>query len=158
MTVTDVKSRIAAICRTIEGVAGADRSPRSLANAQLPFVVVLTGESTRQSGRDGEPGASDMLIVRRLYRLALIVKSWGRGVEGEAEELCEPFFERFEETFVRRPSLQLTDNSTPLPGVLDAWLSGDTGVINIELGGVGYAGVMFDLWVETARVISARGV
>jgi len=153
MTVTNVKERLAAICAGIEGIAGADRSPRSLARANLPYVVVLTGEGQRFTGRDGLGGAPDMPIVRRVYRLALIVKAWATGVETEAEEACEPFFERFEDAFVLRHGLYLNDTTTSLPEVLDAWLGNDTGVINIDLAEKAYAGVMFDLWVETVRVV-----
>lgn len=154
MTVASVKNRLAAICASIEGIAGADRSPRSLARADLPYVVVLTGEAQRLTGRDGQRGAADHVVVRRVYRLALIVKAWATGVEAEAEEACEPFFERFEDAFANRPSLHLGDDtSSSLAGVLDAWLGNDTGVINIELAEKAYAGVMFDLWVDTLRVV-----
>ncbi|GIV82068.1 MAG: hypothetical protein KatS3mg051_1422 [Anaerolineae bacterium] len=151
MTVSDIKGRIAEICAGIEGITGADRSPRSLARAALPFVVVLTGEAQRFTGRDGQPGTPELTIVRRVYRLALIVKAWATGVETEAEEACEPFFERFEDAFGNRPGLYLDDTTTSLADVLDVWLGNDTGVINIELAEKSYAGVIFDLWVETLR-------
>lgn len=147
MGVPEEKARIAAICDTITGVKGAGAMPRSLADASLPYVVILTGEATRQ--RD-----DNVISIERVYRLALLVKSWAQGVETEAEELTEPYYERFEDAFHSRPSLQLSDNTTRLAGVQNADLGNDTGVTNIDLAGVGYAGVMFDLHVLSMRVIT----
>lgn len=147
MGVPEHKTRIAAICNTMTGINGAGAMPRDLPDADLPYVVILTGEATRQ--RD-----DNLITVERIYRLALLVKSWAEGVETEAETLTEPFYDRFEDAFNSRPSLQLADNTTRLTGVQNADLGNDTGVTNIELGGVGYAGVMFDLHVLSTRVIT----
>jgi len=149
MSVATEKARIATICETLitgvnEGIAG---MPRHIAGASLPAVVVLTGEATRERH-------DDILTITRVYRLALLVKSWAEGIELEAEELCEPFFPRFESIFHARPSLQLANNTTTLEGVLDAWLGDDTGVTNIELAGAGYAGVIFNLHVMSLREVA----
>jgi hypothetical protein len=149
MSVATEKARIALICETLitgvnEGYAG---MPRDIAGANLPAVVVLTGEAARDR-------KDDMLQTARVYRLALLVKSWAEGIELEAEALCEPFFDRFETVFHARPSLQTTDNTTTLAGVLDAYLGADTGVTNIELAGVGFSGVIFDLTVISLREIA----
>jgi hypothetical protein len=148
MTVITEKQRLADICagyitdiRT--AYAGA---PRNIAAASLPAVVVLTGEVERR--RDGP-----LLIMARTYRLALIVKAWALGIELEAEALCEPFFDRFESIFDARPQLQLANATTPLEGVLDAWLGNDSGVIEIELASISYAGVMFEQHVTSLREI-----
>lgn len=141
------KARIAAICNLITGVNGAGSMPRNLPDAELPFVVILTGEATRQ--RD-----DNLISKERIYRLALLVKSWAEGIDVEAEELTEPFYARFEDAFMSRPSLQLADNTTPLEGVQNSDLGNDTGVININMAGVDYAGVMFDLHVLSQRVIT----
>jgi len=148
MSVATQKERIAAICELITGVTTAFASaPRGITNADLVAVVVLTGEAQREQ-------EDNMLNVYRLYRLALLVKPWVQGIELEAEEACEPFFERFEDAFFTRPSLQLADNTTPLAGVQNSLFEGDTGVTNIELGGKGYAGVIFNLNVHSIRVIT----
>ena len=145
MSVATEKARLAAICATITGVLDTYAGmPRNIAGANLPAVVVLTGEAERTR-------QDNMLTITRVYRLALLVKPWAEGIELEAEALCEPFFARFEDTLHARPSLQLTDNTTMLAGVQDAWLGNDTGVTNIELAGVGFAGVLFDEWVVSLR-------
>lgn len=149
MSVSTIKSRIVEICLTIPGIEGADRSPRSLVRASLPFVVVLTGEGQRLSGRGDERGGRGYLLTRRLFRLMLLVKPLVAGIEFEAEEACEPFFDAFEDAFGNRPGLYLDDLSSSLADVSDAWLGNDTGVINIELGEKSYAGIVFDLWVDT---------
>jgi hypothetical protein len=149
MTVATEKQRLADICEGyITGIkvayAGA---PRNIVSANLPAaVVVLTGEVERR--RDGP-----LLVMARTYRLALIVKEWALGIELEAEALCEPFFDRFESILDARPQLQLANATTPLAGVLDAWLGNDSGVIEIELAGVSYAGVMFEQHVTSLREI-----
>jgi hypothetical protein len=129
LSVATEKARIADICETIAGIGGAGAMPRNLADANLPYVVVLTGEATRQ--RD-----DNLISIERIYRLALLVKSWAEGVETEAEGLCEPFFPLFEDAFLSRPSLQLADNTTPLAGVQNADLGNDTASSN-TLAGVG---------------------
>jgi len=147
MSVVTEKARIAEICLTITGMNGAGSMPRSLPDADLPYTVLLTGECTRRR-------EDNLISIERIYRLAFLVKSWAEGVETEAEELAEPFFARFEDAFMTRPSLQLTGNTTRLEGVQNADLGNDTGITNIELGGVGYAGVIFDLHVLSMRVMT----
>lgn len=145
MSVAAQRERIAAIAALIDGVATTSAAlPRNLTGADLPAVIVLAGEGVRT--RDG-----GLMLVTRTYRLALLVKPWTQGIELEAEQACEPFYERFEDAFGRRPGLQLTDNTTPLPGVQHAELGNDGGTTMIELAGVGYAGIMFDLIVQSIR-------
>jgi hypothetical protein len=151
MSVATERARIAAIAATITGIATTSAAlPRNLTSADLPALVVLAGEGTRT--RDG-----GLMFVQRTYRLALLVKPWAQGIELEAEQACEPFFPRFEDAYGQRPALQLTDNLTPLEGVQHSDLGNDTGTTMIELAGVGYAGVMFDLNVLSARDVP-RGV
>lgn len=150
MSVSTEKARIAAICELMTGiVSGHAQIPRGLTSSELPAVVVLTGEAERQR-------EDNVIYVNRRYRLALLVKAWAAGIEGEAEELCEPFFARFEEMFHARPSLQLSNNTTLLAGVQNSDLGNDTGVTNIEIAGGAYAGVIFDLNVQSVRVITRK--
>lgn len=149
MSVSAQRTRIAAIAQSyvtgiVTAVAGA---PRRLTAADLPAVVVTTGEAQRQ--RD-----DNVIMISRQYNLVLLALPWQQGIELEAEQTCEPFFEAFEEAFLSRPSLQLADNTTPLEGVMNADLLGDTGVTNVELAGVGYAGIVFTLQVDSIRVLT----
>lgn len=145
MSVATEKARLAALCELITGVnEGYAGVPRGIAAANLPAVVVLTGEAERQQ-------EGSLTYIRRVYRLALLVMSWQEGIELEAEERCEPFFARFEDLFEVRSSLQLTDNTSTLAGVLESHLGADTGVTNIELAGVGFAGVIFNVHVTSLR-------
>lgn len=147
MSVATERARIAAIAATIDGVVSTSAAvPKSLASVQVPAVIVMTGEATRR--RDG-----GIMIIERVYTLALLVKAAVAGVELEAEQACEPFFPRFETAFGQRPGLQLADNTTPLDGVQHSELGNDSGVIGIELGGVAYLGVRFDLHVLSYRDI-----
>lgn len=43
------------------------------------------------------------MLVTRTYRLALLVKPWTQGIELEAEQACEPFYERFEDALAGGP-------------------------------------------------------
>jgi hypothetical protein len=149
VNVDTIRERISAICQddivgiteTVEG------APRNLATADLPAAVVLTGQAERNA-RGADTTTTDMVYVTRVFRVALIVKPWIQGVVLEAEELCMPFFERFEQAFGFTYGLTSDTHTTPLDSVQDSWLGNDTGVADVDLGGVRYAGVVFDVWVE----------
>lgn len=148
MSVATEKDRIAAICRTITGVTTAHAAgPRKANTSDLPAVIVLTGNAEKLHD-------ADLIVVNRTYQLALLALPWSMGIELEAEETCEPFFERFETAFFERPSLQLSDNTTRLQSVQMVTVGPDTGVINISLAGSEYAGVMFDITVQSIRQIT----
>lgn len=146
MSVTTVKDRLVTLLSTPAIVPGITLAlagaARSLTAADLPACLVLTDRATRQEL------AADMLLVSRRYRLALLVKPWVQGVDLEAEDLCEPFFERFYAAFAERPGLHTLTNLDPLENVQNAILLEDSGVIGIELAGVGYAGIEFILQVD----------
>lgn len=97
MSVAAQRERIAAIAALIDGVATTSAAlPRNLTGADLPAVIVLAGEGVRT--RDG-----GLMLVTRTYRLALLVKPWTQGIELEAEQACEPFYERFEDALAGGP-------------------------------------------------------
>ncbi|MCC6361862.1 MAG: hypothetical protein IT450_24265 [Phycisphaerales bacterium] len=145
MGVSAERARIASIAALITGVTSTSAAvPRDVTTADLPALIVMTGEGVRT--RDG-----GLLLVQRTYKLALLVLPAAMGAELEAEQACEPFFERFEDAYGQRPALQLANNLTPLAGVQHSDLGNDTGVTAIELAGVGYMGVIFDLNVLTVR-------
>jgi hypothetical protein len=139
MTVATVKARLITICEAIEGVNGASRTPRNVAGAEYPWVVVMAGPAAYRDG-------SSLGNEAREYRLILIVQSWSQGPEYEAEELAEPFFERFRDEFMQNTGLD-TGNDDPLVGVQNSELARDTGVTDVQLAGVLYSGVEFTLQV-----------
>lgn len=139
MTVATVKDRLVIICGAITGVNGASRDPRNITGGEMPWVVVLAGPAQYSNG-------SSLGQELREYRLILIVQSWAQGPEYEAEKLCEPFFTRFRDEFMQNTGLD-TGNNDPLTGVQNSILIRDSGVSNIELAGVVYAGVEFVIQV-----------
>ncbi|MHC4301325.1 MAG: hypothetical protein ACYS7Y_28995 [Planctomycetota bacterium] len=139
MTVETVKTRLITICESITGVKGASRTPRNVVGAEMPWCVVLAGPA---EFRDGSTLGNEL----REYRLILLVQSWAQGPEYEAEELAEPFFERFRDEFMQNTALD-TGSNDPLAGVQNAQLIRDTGVTDIELAGVTYSGVEFTIQV-----------
>ncbi|MHC4617389.1 MAG: hypothetical protein ACYTEQ_06505 [Planctomycetota bacterium] len=139
MTVETVKARLVTICGAIEGVNGASREPRNITGGEMPWCVVLAGPADY---RDGSTLGNEV----REYRLILIVQAFAQGPEYEAEELAEPFFERFRDEFMQNTGLD-TGNNDPLAGVQNAQLVRDTGVSGIELAGVEYSGVEFAVQV-----------
>jgi hypothetical protein len=139
VSVETVKTRLITICESIEGINGASRVPRNVAGAEFPWCVVLAGPAEY---RDGSTLGNEM----REYRLILLVQSWGQGPEYEAEELVEPFYQRFRNEFMQNTGLD-TGLNDPLTGVQNAQIIRDTGLIDIELAGVKYSGVEFTVQV-----------
>jgi hypothetical protein len=140
MTVATVKTRLITICEAIPGIQGASREPRNLTGAEMPWVIVLAGPAEYQT--DGEALGREL----RTYRLLVIVQAWAQGPEYEAETLVEPFYERFREEFSNNASLD-TGNHDPLPGVQWSQIVRDTGLTEIILAGVSYAGVEVNIQV-----------
>lgn len=139
MTVATVKARLITICEAIEGVNGASRTPRNIAGAEYPWVVVLAGPAAYEDG-------STLGKEAREYRLLLIVQAWAQGPEYEAEELTEPFYQRFRDEFMQNTGLD-TGNNDPLAGVQNSELARDTGTTDIQLAGALYAGAEFTIQV-----------
>lgn len=143
MTVQTQRERIAAISATITGVdTGFARKPRAINTADMPACVVFVGPDvkTRQ--------AIEILHHRREYLLILFVGALAQGNEGEIEERCDPFFERFEQAFQTRPGLWLADNTDALAGVQDAYLTTDAGITELNFNDASYLGINFTLVVE----------
>lgn len=139
MTVETVKTRLVTICDGIDGVNGASRDPRNVVGAEFPWCVVLAGPAGYRNG-------SSLGNEEREYRLILIVQAWAQGPEYEAEELAEPFFERFRDEFMENTGLD-TGNNDPLVGVQNSQIIRDTGVSDVILAGVTYSGIEFVIQV-----------
>jgi len=139
-----VKPRLASIAEDyITGVVtGHSRIPRDLSTADMPALVVMTGAAQQVQLGGG------VIQELRTYSLALLALPWVMGVETEAEEILEPFFRRVALCFWGRPGLHLEDNTDALAGVQDVQVLGDSGVIEIALAAVSYAGTMIELQVE----------
>ena len=138
MSISQVKAAIADVLETVSGIKRIyQTAPNSLPPADLPAAVIYTGAAQYvERGYDvnGEV---------RTYALRLYVLPAQNGIPGEAEALCEPFFAAVGAAFA--PGARLGR----LAGILEARLTGDQGVSVLDLGGVPYVGIAFQLEVTT---------
>lgn len=148
MSVVTVKTRLATIQAAITGVKRAyAQAPLSLPDSDLPCFVNFTGAATHES----RVGGADVDAETRQYLMRLFIKKSGQGIDGEAERLCEPFFDLVRDTFMARPGLEQL-NSVQL-----ARLLGDSGVNALVYAGEQYIGIEFRLQVmELLRVTYAE--
>lgn len=148
MSVVTVKTRLAEIQAKIAGVKRAyAQAPLSLPDSDLPAFVNFTGEATHES----RIGGADVDAETRQYRMRLYIERSGQGIDGEAERLCEPFFDLVRDAFMARPGLEQLDN------VQVARLLGDSGVSALTYAGEPYIGIEFRLYVmELVRVTYAE--
>jgi hypothetical protein len=138
VTVTAVKAAIVAVLDTIEGLARNEyRVPRSIARADLPLGLVMTGPATYDAvGTD-----TDVDLPTRIYRIRIYVAPISAGADGEIEALVEPFFGSVPAAFAADPRLGRT--------VLRAKITRDQGVKTLPFAQQDYIGTEFDLEVRT---------
>jgi hypothetical protein len=158
MSVKTIKERLELVqegrvaTEELEAIAGIEgvnrayaRGPISLPPSDLPIFVNFTGPASEDWRILGETLDQES----RAYIMRLYVRPWLQGIDGEAEELCEPFFERVRDRFASRPGLGLGAIDTQLPGI-DAVLLGDSGVVGLRYpvgGGDMFIGIEFRLQV-----------
>lgn len=123
---------------------------QTLPTAALPACIVIWGPSSLVS----ELSTEDVKVRTREFSLLLAAKPWVLGTELEAGEVARPFVARFAAAFDANPSLHTFDadgnpNNDPLDYVDGVTLTGDTGVTNIVVGNVSFAGTRFFLEVTT---------
>lgn len=135
----DIKT---ALANTMAGVAGIKRSyayaPASLPPGDLPATVVFTGKAVyKRQGYQTNPTPD------RTFMVMLYVKPLGQGIDGEAERLCDPFFERIAAAIAANPRLGLDS-------VLLATLKIDSGAARLSYNGQNdaYLGASFEIFVE----------
>lgn len=146
MSVPDTLDRIATILEGISGIQSVYAGrPNDVAPAMLPAFIVFTDAATIDEEAD------DKLMITRVYRPVLVVSAWTMNIELESEALCRPFFNLFEQAIVERPMLELTPGVSPLAPVVRCRYLGDSGVINIHLGGKDYAGVEFRVEITEVK-------
>lgn len=142
-TVAQVRARLAELCLEIEGIVTAyAEAPQSLNATDMPTVVILPGPTT-----DGENHGAEYEDMLREYRILIYVTPRGAGLPGEGERLLSPFFDRFEEFFLARPSLG------GLPGVQMAKWGGDGGSAILTYNDTPYLGIDAKISVETITPI-----
>jgi hypothetical protein len=147
--VEEIRERLAAIQRTIEGVRRAyEYAPKSLPSSDLPAFVNFVGPAMANWQALG----SDYDQEGRTFVMRLFVKGAQQGVDGEAERACEPFLESVRDGFSGRPGLGLGHSSgsagRPLDGVMGAYLAGDSGISTLLFAGEEYLGIEFRLMVQ----------
>ncbi|MCL4863861.1 MAG: hypothetical protein KJZ93_30925 [Caldilineaceae bacterium] len=150
MSVATVKARLALIQKN--RITGVKRSfaqgPNIINTGDMPLFINLT----KPAQHNWEILGDDLDQETRLYLMRLYVLPAGNGIPGEAERLCEPFFDRVRDVFAGRPSLE------GLAGVQQAVLLGDSGVtlMDYPVGNFAYWGIEFKLQVtEYIEVIYA---
>lgn len=145
-TIATVKTRLAAIQGTITGVKRTyAEAPVSLPYSDLPCFVTFAGPSVHNWAILGE--GED--LEERTYFMRLYVRPVGQGLDGEAEQACEPFFERVRDCFASHPGLGLgTKTNGPLAEVQRAWLQGDNGVGVLPYAGEQFIGIEWRLQVR----------
>ena len=140
VSVTTVKERLAQIqagipatddAEAIAGIEGVNRAyahgPIILPPGDLPIFVNFTVPASE----DWRSLGSQFDQETRTYIMRLYVRPWLQGIDGEAEELCEPFFARVRDKFASRPGLGLGSIDTQISGV-EAVLLGDSGVVGMR--------------------------
>lgn len=155
MTVDFVRQRLAALQRTIPGIAIAhDRTPWSLNSAECPQFINRVGEAIYNRTPLGE----QVLSEDRLYLMELYVTELETGAEGQSEDMATALIDTVRDFFLARPQLQLDGSSE---AVYRAVLESDTGaVVGIEYpigSGKRYAGIRFNLRVSELHHIAYIG-
>jgi len=134
MAIETIKTQLATIQSNITGIKRAyAQAPNSLPPADMPVMVNFTGAAAL----DDLGGYQQ--TISRTYKMRLYVAPLGSGISGEAERLCEPYFERVWQQFAARPGLE------NLTGVLNAQILRDSGVIVLDYAGERYIGIEFAL-------------
>jgi len=150
MSVTTVKDRIDTIVTNVTGVNEVkDGLPRNAVPGNMPFAYIATADArVVQAGSAGDT----LLLFERDYKIVLVIKPWAHGIELEVEAAAEPFFTRIYDVLWGNPGLHTftagVPNNDPLDYVFDTALTGDSGVVNIVVGGLAVVGVVFSLTVQ----------
>lgn len=144
MSVQTVKARLTEI--QSDGTLFADvaraygHAPNTINAADMPCWINFTGPATYDHIIIG----ADENLETREYKMRLYVLPYGAGAQGEAENLCEPFFPIVRDVFNARPGLEYPAH---LPGVQTAILLGDSGVNVLPYNGQFHWGIEFRLQV-----------
>lgn len=139
MSVETVKDQLAVLQAAIPGVRRAyAQLPRTaLVDADLPLFLNFARETTYDWSNIGH----DMQRDIRLYIMQLYVLPAQLGIEGEAENLVEPWIKTVVDYFRARPKLG------QLQYVQEAWIEGDSGPRQFARADIPYWGVEFRLRV-----------
>ncbi len=148
MSVSTVKARILDILATSSEINKTIRgSVRQI--SEMPAAVVMADRAIH------EKPASDLKTIIRDYRIMILVQPMEHGIETEAEQAVEPFYAIVEGLFDVRPGLWLTDYTDTVDGVMDAFLTEDTGFQVIVLAGAAWVGAEWILRVEEWKKVVA---
>lgn len=138
VAIASVKAAIASILGGVSGIRSAVyRVPRSIAAAELPLALVLTGPATYDAA--GPP--TDVDLPTRTYVIRLYVAGIGAGADGEIEALVEPFLISVPAALAANPRLNRT--------AMQALVVRDDGVRVLSFQGQEYLGTQFDVEVKT---------
>lgn len=129
---------MASTLANVDGIESAEyRVPRSIAAADLPLALVLTGPASYSA-----VGAlTDVDLPTRTYIVRLYVAAIAAGADGEIEALVEPFFDSVPAAIAANPRLTRT--------CLGARVIRDTGVGVLNFAGQAYLGTEFSVEVKT---------
>ncbi len=149
--IEDIKARIAEISENEWVSAASDIKTGSARSADnLPMVMIMTDAGVPRE--ESETG-SETMYLDRTFDIFLLVQPWVEGDELEAEEAVSPYVDLFYTTFKGRQALEYPRNQNALDYVIFSKPTGDTGVINIRMQGIDYAGCQFTLQVTYVQLI-----
>ncbi len=139
--IEDIKTRLASIIENEVFTAASDiktGAPRDIEN--LPAAMIMTDAGTPQG--EAQTG-SETDYIERQFNVFLLIQEWVIGDELEAEATVSPYIDTYYTAMRGRQALEYPRNENALDYVINHQLTGDTGVINIRMGGVDYAGIQF---------------
>lgn len=149
--VEDIKTRFATIIENEVLSTASDiktGSPRSIDNP--PAAVVMTLDGTP---RPEEETGSETRYIDRNFNILLLVQPWVEGDELEAEAAVSPYIDAYYTAFMGRQALEYPKNQNALDYVIEHKLINDTGVINIRIGGIDWAGIQFTHAVAYVKAV-----
>jgi len=152
--VDEVMEKLAEIEREIldpvtnKALVAYENVPYTISAADMPLFVNFVGALTNSEMIGSDEKARTYNDTRN-YTLTLYHSPFGAGVEGEKMGLLTPFFARVYDTFAKYPHLKL------MGGVMDAMLTGDSGMTIVNFVAQQYYGVRFTLQVtsKTRRLL-----
>ena len=147
-TITEIKDRLGTILENITSTDTGFVAPRMVKTGSArqlitPALLIFTDSANNELVSD------DVMQTRRVYRVHLLYKSMTQGTELQIERACDPYFNAVWRAISTNPTLSYPDNTTPLPGVFDAFVRSDSGFAEIIFDDKPFGGITFNIEVAT---------
>lgn len=145
--VPDILERIALIQREIlnpttgRACTAYENVPYVISSVDMPLFVNYAGPASQLLSAGSDANAREFNEIRA-YTMILYHSPFGSGTEGEMSSLLTPFFPLVYIRFGMYPKLKL------LAGIVDARLTGDSGMSTVNFMNQQYFGIKFTLQVS----------